>query len=291
MTRKTIQCLSAVTLTLLFTGTYFALRAIPISECKFLHYEPLSTETAGEDELCNVAPVPFVDVVNAPFPVGIEVVSLTPTSDGEMELQFTLLDPAGDPILPHELAITHTRKIHLMLIDETLDSYHHLHPQPLGDSGDYRVRFTPRSSHYRFFAEFVPLRTRQISVADGSFELQPESIQAERDETPISFELEGSEQPLRANRDHKLKLKLTNEEADTPLPLEKTMDAYAHLVGFEDSLSGYAHMHPLTVDPEIGESAEMEFLFHPTRSGNFRIWVQIRSNGEDLFRPFDVQVL
>jgi hypothetical protein len=69
------------------------------------------------------------------------------------------------------------------------------------------------------------------------------------------------------------------------------MDAYAHLVGFEDSLSGFAHMHPLTVDPSIGETAEMEFIFHPTRTGNFRIWVQVRAEGRDVFRPFDVQVL
>ncbi len=278
-------------LTLAFVALFFVLRAIPVSECKFLHYEPVETALAGSDELCSIAPVPFVDVAAAPYPVELKILSIRPAEGDQVELRFTLLGPTGEPLLPHELAVTHTRRIHLMLIDESLRSYHHLHPESIGDSGDYRVTFAPRTRQYRYFAEFVPLRTRLLAVADGSFTLDPSRAISDPPEVPIQFELEGLAKPLRPNRDHRLSLRLKNESAGAPLPLEKTMDAYAHLVGFEDSLSGYAHMHPLTVDPVIGDTAEMEFLFHPTRSGNFRIWVQIRANGEDIFRPFDVQVL
>lgn len=282
-------------ITALFVGLYAGLRAIPVSQCEFLHYEPTETKAAapgtGEEELCSVGPVPFVDVSLAPFPVRIEVLSLAPVGEEEVELLFSLIGPGGDPLLPHELAVTHTRKIHLMLIDPALESYHHLHPEPVGDSGDYRVRFVPRAEKYRYFAEFVPLRTRLLAVADGTLSLAPGEVAGEAAPAPVEMELEGTAEPLRPNRDHRLVLRVRNKTTGSRLPLEKTMDAYAHLVGFEDTLSGYAHMHPTTVDPEIGETVEMEFVFHPTRPGRFRIWAQVRANGRDIFRPFDVEVI
>ena len=286
------RAISTAIITLVFLGLFAALRLIPVSECQFLHYEPIDSSAGGsEEELCSVAPLPFVDVARAPHPVSLRIHSLSAAEGDEVELRFSLLAPDGSLLLPHELAVTHTRRIHLMLIDGSLRSYHHLHPEAIGDSGDYRVRFTPRSETYRYFAEFVPKRSRMLAVADGILNVEPGAVVSETEPVPIAFALEGIEKPLRPNRDHRLVLRLRNEQPGEPLPLEETMDAFAHLVGFEDSLSGYAHMHPLTVDPEIGETAEMEFLFHPTRSGSFRIWVQIRADGRDIFRPFDVQVM
>lgn len=286
------KMLGVAAVTALFAAIFAGLRAIPISQCEFLHYEPVAKAVdPGAEELCSVAPAPFIDVSRTPFPVALKVHALEPVEGGAMELRFSLLGPDGSELLPHDLAVTHTRKIHLMLIDGGLDSYHHLHPEPIGDTGDYRVRFVARAEEYRYFAEFVPVRTRMLSVADGTLSVRPGNVVGEADEGPIRFELEGTAGPLRANRDHTLRLRLRHEEEGRPLPLEETMDAYAHLVGFEDTLSGFAHMHPLTVDPEIGETAEMEFLFHPTRPGNFRIWVQIRADGRDFFRPFDVKVI
>lgn len=293
MNSATRKRLNTIGLTLLFVGLFFALRAIPVSECKFLHYEAVETtgvSEPGEDELCSVAPVPFVDVVKKPHPVSLDIHSVRSKDNGETEINFSVLGPDGTPLLPHELAVTHTRRIHFMLIDNEMGSYHHLHPESLGNSGDYRVSFVPRSRQYRYFAEFVPLRTRLLSVADGTLQVDGQNISMENHPVAVRFDLQGLDEPLRSNRDHILRLRLENE-AEEPLPLEETMDAYAHLVGFEDSLSGYAHMHPLTVDPAIGETAEMEFMFHPTRKGHFRIWVQVRIDGNDIFRPFDVQVI
>jgi len=292
MGKKKSNWSAILAVTTLFVAVFFGLRAIPVSECAFLHYEPVETalQNGGEEELCSIAPKPFVDVVRAPHPVSLRIHSQEQTGDGETEIVVSVLGPDGRPLLPHELAITHSRRLHFMLINDSLDSYHHLHPEPLGDSGDYRVRFRPQSDRYRYFAEFVPLRTRLQSVADGILEVKGSNSPQIDTSDSINFALEGIETPLRPNRDHTLRLRLKNRK-NGALPLEKTMDAYAHLVGFEETLSGFAHMHPLTVDPEIDRDTEMEFVFHPTRTGNFRIWVQIRADGEDIFRPFDVQVL
>jgi len=160
---------TAALLTLLFAGLFVGLRSIPISQCEFLHYDtdPNAASLSGEEELCSVAPVPFLNVAEQPFPVALEEESFERLPDGRMELLFRLLDPSGEDLLPHELALTHTKRVHFMLIDGQLGSYHHLHPEPLGNSGLYRVRFHPRSEDYRYFAEFVPKRTRQLAIADG----------------------------------------------------------------------------------------------------------------------------
>jgi hypothetical protein len=283
--------LSTAALTGLFALLFIGLRSIPASECKFLHYEPQVNETTGEEELCSGAPKPFVDVTVAPFPVELEVLSVKEGERGSQTILFALLNPRGDRLLPHELAITHSERIHLLLIDESLDSYHHVHPEAIGDSGLYQFEFIPRTTRYRYFAEFVPQRTRQLAVADGFFDFELPGDAAPLPTAPIEFRLEGDRKQFRVNRDHRLTLKLVHEESGQKLPLEKTMDAYAHLVGFEKTLSGFAHMHPLTVDPAITDEAEMEFIFHPTRRGTFRIWVQIRADGKDLFRPFDFEVI
>jgi len=283
---------TAALLTLLFAGLFVGLRSIPVSQCEFLHYDtdPNAASLSGEEELCSVAPVPFLNVAEQPFPVALEEESFERLPDGRMELLFRLQDPSGEDLLPHELALTHTKRVHFMLIDGQLGSYHHLHPEPLGNSGLYRVRFHPRSEDYRYFAEFVPKRTRQLAIADGFLDTGVRNPENWLVDLPIEMSLEGLDSRVRANRDHRIKLRLRHEDGK-PLPLGKTMNAYAHLVAFEDTLSGYAHMHPLTVDPAITEEAEMEFLFHPTKPGHFRIWVQIFANGRDHFRSFDVEVL
>ncbi len=282
-------------ITLLCFGLYFGIRAIPASECAFLHYSAVEVMADGT-ERCEGGPTPFIDVRRTPFPVRMELISLAELEDGDMEVRLELRGPDGRPLLPHQIAITHTERIHLMLVEEGLAHYHHIHPQPEGDSGVYRATFTPKATQYRYFAEFVPVRTRTLAIADGKLDLkkamsQPDSTLATKVRTEnLQISVQGTEAPVRRNRDTTLTINLKDAAGDPP-DLEVIMGAYAHVVAFEESLSGYAHMHPLNPDPRMDDGLEMDFLFHPTRSGRHRVWVQIKLDGVEHYIPFEAEVL
>lgn len=279
-------------LTLLFVGIYVGARNMPDAQCQFLHFEMQPVGVDGEEEMCSTAPLPFIDLRRKKFPVQLRKTDLRQVEEGAYEITFELLGPSGARILPHEIAVTHARQVHLLLIDDSLESYHHVHPEPYGTSGLFKVEVQPRATSYRYFAEFVPHRSRQLAIADGEFEFSTANTDSpERPSPEVEVTLRGLDQPLRRNRDHRIFLDLKTLQPGETLPLEMTMNAFAHLVGFEDSLSGYAHMHPQTVDPKISESAELEFVFHPTLAGRHRIWVQFRIDGEDIFKPFDLEVI
>ena len=48
----------------------------------------------------------------------------------------------------------------LLAVNERLDDYQHLHPEPGRRPGEWRFAFTPRGAgDYRFFADFTPAAT------------------------------------------------------------------------------------------------------------------------------------
>ena len=64
----------------------------------------------------------------------------------------------NEPVTPAELIETHTRKIHLLVIDGSLTDYHHEHPQPAATPGDYVFDFTPaKPGPYLAWADLRPL--------------------------------------------------------------------------------------------------------------------------------------
>ncbi len=51
--------------------------------------------------------------------------------------------PNGEPVSPSDLIETHTKKIHLLMVDSSLTDYHHEHPVPTRNPGEYSFSFTP----------------------------------------------------------------------------------------------------------------------------------------------------
>ncbi|HEY5445875.1 MAG TPA: heavy metal-binding domain-containing protein, partial [Pyrinomonadaceae bacterium] len=65
--------------------------------------------------------------------------------------------PDGDPVMPVDLIETHTKKIHLLIIDSSLTDYHHEHPVPTRNPGEYSFSFTPgKPGSYRAWADLRP---------------------------------------------------------------------------------------------------------------------------------------
>lgn len=295
-----VKWVSLLSISAVFVAAFFVLRSLPDAECGFLHYIEIVNEN-GEIELCATNHAGFLDLTVLKYPVEIELES-EPLSVGQTEPVRLFLETSGGMTMaPHELAVTHTEKMHLMVIDPSLEDYHHLHPNPVGFDGRYDFEFTPKKSgEYRIFAEVVPVMSRRQAIATNSLNVpgaaeQPDFSQStESIVDGIHFQLAQLPETLKTGRDYQFSLEVTGANGD-PITLETVMDAKGHMVAFDAEGRGFAHMHPIdSVATAQGDGAsdgdELSFLFNVPNPGWYRLFAQIQVDGRAVFGRFDLKV-
>ena len=286
------KLLNSVLITLIFLGMYVGIRALPSSDCGFLHYEVLEITEDGI-ELCATSHPGFLDFTRLSYPISVKI-----HSDGDIiagqknRLTLRVSDPRGRPLYPHDLAITHTERIHLMVIDPELGDYHHLHPRADGFSSEYLVDWTPaHAGNYRFYAEMVPLQTRRQVVGNGELQVKAAGekgiplIARVPDFLDINVEYDAP----RVRRDVPVRVSIQRNDGGV-LALENIMGDFAHMVGFDQEGRGFIHMHTIPTGREKNATAELEFLFHGGERGKYRLWLQIKVDGEEVFFPYDLWI-
>ena len=291
---------SVCVLTLIFVAAYFGLRALPDAQCGFLHYEEI-VNADGSVEFCATNHAGFLDLTRLKYPVEMKISFSDETVQGvAQQVTLELLTSGGTPIAPHELAVTHTKQMHVMVIDPSLVDYHHVHPQADGLNGQYTFEFTPnRAGTYQVFAEIVPLRTRRQIIATGaievagiastmSFDHQIESVV-----DGLRFNLgDVPTKRLRTGVDYRFELDVSAVDGSAVV-LEDVMGAKGHMVAFDAARKGFAHMHP--VDSVVAarsseRSSELAFLFNVPNPGWYRVFAQVQVGGREVFGHFDLKV-
>ncbi len=290
--------ISIASISAVFVAAFFVLRALPDAECGFLHYIEIVNED-GEVELCATNHAGFLDLTVLKYPIEIELES-EPLAVGETESVSLFLETSGGmSMAPHELAITHTEKMHLMVIDSSLEDYHHLHPTAVGFDGQYDFEFTPkRPGDYRVFAEVVPVMSRRQAIVTNKLPVPGAASEPEFEQSfesiveGVHFKLGNLPKDLRTGRDYQFTLDVNGEDGQL-VELETVMDAKGHMVAFDAEGRGFAHMHPLDSIAEArgGERSEdLSFLFNVPNPGWYRLFAQIQVNGQAVFGRFDIKV-
>lgn len=291
-----VKRFSIVIITALFIGAYFVLRALPDAQCGFLHYEEV-VNADGEVEFCATNHAGFLDLSRLQYPVQMELDAGENVNLGEdLEVVLTLETDGGMAIAPHELAVTHTEKMHVMLVDPSLEDYHHVHPEAEGFSGQYRFSFTPqRSGPYRVFTEVVPLRTRRQVIATGVIETVGGPTAPTFQALDISevgglrFELSGLPEQMSTGRDYRFELDVL-DSSGAPAVLESIMGAKGHMVAFDAEQRGFAHMHPIDSIAGAVGSDDLAFMFNVPNPGWYRVFAQVQVGGQEVFGRFDLLV-
>lgn len=295
---------SVSALTLVFVGAYFVLRALPDAECGFLHYEKI-VHPDGTVEFCATNHAGFLDLTRLDYPIRTELQLAERAEVGKtVKVNLELETKGGMSIAPHELAYTHTKQMHLMAIDPSLEDYHHIHPEPIGIDGNYEFTFSPTMpGAYRFFTEVVPLVSRRQVLAVSTAEVSGEGLKPTFTEPTrvyvkdgLRFELVGFPKDLETGQDYRFELEVTTAEGE-PAKLETVMGAKAHMVAFDEALRGFAHMHP---EASLGVSSAgftavepdetLGFAFNVPNPGWYRLFAQIQLNGEPVYGRFDCWV-
>ncbi len=294
MRRAAIQI---AVLTAIFAGVYVGLRAIPATNCQFLHYDQ-TVVTADGLEYCGAGKSLFMDLTRLNFPVSLKLTAdAAPALGQTAHYTLELVTTDGRTLRPSELALTHTRLLHVLVIDPTLEDYQHIHPEPDGDSGRWSFSFAPaRAGTYKIYAEFVPaVSLRQVVGATDLVVPGAPEHGVIRGFTPnledgYTITLTTPSGAPAVNVDLPLTLSVTRADG-APVKLEPVMGALAHLVAFDQGHHGYAHLHPVQTGHETDpRQPQLSFVYNTALPGRYRLWAQVQLDGRERFLPFDIDV-
>lgn len=206
----------------------------------------------------------------------------------------------GTPVTMAQLQEMHTKKIHLLIADETLTDYRHVHPMADSIPGSYIASFIPKKAdNYKIWVDVAPV--------GGSEQYIPILLQGEKpcaqvciDKTLSNEGVAGNlraklsfEDPLKTGAADMGIVKITDAAGKPVTDLEPVMGAFAHIVAFYEDFATIAHVHPMGKEP-IAETdrggPDLSFHIEPVKAGFIRLYVQVRRAGKDVFIPLGVNV-
>jgi len=233
--------------------------------------------------------------------IQVEILPKDFTAGPAQEAEIRLTDTDGKPVTPGQLELAHTKKLHLLIIDESLGDYQHAHPQATEKPGVYRFPFTPRfGGQYTIWADVVPTATgkqeyakTQIAVK-GTLGVKNQTVNTTNEVNGHKFVFTVEDgQPLEAGKASLVKIKITGTDGQDFTALEPLMGAFAHMVGFTGALDSVTHVHPMGVEPTTDtERGGPELSFHvvPAKPGYLKLFVQTQVDGKDEFASFGFDV-
>ncbi len=278
-------------LSLFFLGLYLGIRALPVRKCSFLHYKDYLSHD-GTIEECGIGEVDFLDLSRLRYPVKATLQPDRPPAATETVLfTFTLQNSRDEPILQEELAVSHTRRLHLLVVDASLSDYQHLHPEPTGKPGEFRFSMVPRyGGIYTAYFDFIPLRSARRTLHAETFTVAGPSAAYTAKGSCTHCRIDGKEfllsHRLQTDGIYEIEIKLAPTEQ--PVRFEPIMGAYAHLVAFVPGKQGFAHLHPLNpfLDQQDPARPDLRFRFAPGDHSYYQIWAQLQWEGKERFLPF-----
>ena len=254
------------------------------------------------------------------------VIETPPAAGQSSTVSLILTGPNGQTLSPDDLAETHEHKLHVMIVDEGLEDYTHMHPEP-GADGLYQITFTPAYARtYRVWADFTLAEGsdddhhheddahdhESDSEHDGHHGdgegqvIVSEALIVGEDAAPalgaeniltaeaggLNYALvPGSE--VKAGETVEFTVSVSDADGAPFAALEPIMGAYAHLVGFDAGATNMVHAHPRGAHPHGASSRGGPDLFFAVTSeeaGPHRLFLQTMTGGSEDSVAFTLNV-
>ena len=262
---------------------FFGLRALPDTQCTFLHadHQPVvvdGLEFCGLNEEAN-----FYSPKGLRFPVELKVSVDVEGKSGEVRL----LKDDGHPYYSHEVAISHTQRLHLHLRQAGGErQYAHLHPQPAADgSWRFEVPAHLRGVGLRAYVDFSDVRTSRTMMAEAevapAFTTAAPPIAA----APRNRIVELTASTTQTGSSAMVRLQLAGPAGKT-LRLKPIMGSLGHAVVFsvDRPEAGYAHMHPTLEGGEYADNPTLAFRLRLPAPGTYDFWLNLNDGQDELLR-------
>jgi hypothetical protein len=216
-------------------------------------------------------------------PVALESDQLTAIA-GRSTYQFQLVDTKSEALITEkELAISHEKKLHLIVYDPALKEFQHVHPEFVGDRWSVTLDFAV-NGEYRVWAQGM--------LAEGSIDFNasakltvtggrpawstPPVLGDVRIGTDGNSRATISAGALKPGQMAMLTLTFTRTDGTKP-DIKPYLGAFAHVILVPEDADSLLHVHPMNgANPNEG-------MIHTTfpEKGDYRLWVQFL-DGENL---------
>ena len=269
-------------ITLVAVVGFFGLRSLPDTQCTFLHadHQPVvvdGLEFCGLNEEAN-----FYSPKGLRFPVELKVVVDAEGKSGELRL----LKDDGHPYYSHEVALSHTQRVHLHLRQlGGTRQYAHLHPQPAAD-GSWRFELPAhlKGVPLRAYVDFTDVRTSRTMLAQA--DVMP-SAGASPQSAPLARNriVELTASTTQTGSSAMIRLQLAGPVGKT-LRLKPIMGSLGHAVVFsvDRPEAGYAHMHPTLEGGEYADNPTLAFRLRLPAPGTYDFWLNLNDGQDELLR-------
>lgn len=199
--------------------------------------------------------------------------------------------------------------VHMIVVDETLSYFTHIHPDQNGSSFTITTSF-PDDGQYHIYLDFQPFSAIEQQMA---FTLAVgNSTQTQESTQPIDINLSRTfgeykatlahPQPLKASAmslgQQELSFTISDAQTNKPITtLKPYLAAFGHLVLINQKTFDYVHVHPSALRPprpnENG-GPTIKFLplgiYGPIKPGTYRVFAQFNPNNELFTSDFTVEV-
>jgi hypothetical protein len=215
------------------------------------------------------------------FPVELKVELSPDGTKGELRL----IKEDGQPYYGHELAVSHTQKVHLHLRQfGNSRAYAHLHPVP-GEDGIWRFDMPVRlrGSALEAYVDFADARTSRVMLAQ--LEVKSSMASADFAVAPRNAIVSLEASTLKSGASASVRVKLAGPEGK-PLKLRPIMGSLGHAVIFsvDTPAAGYAHMHPTLEGGEYAPNPTLTFRLRLPPPGTYDLWLNLNDGQEELLR-------
>lgn len=224
---------------------------------------------------------------------------------------FQIKDSDGKPVSEDQIELSHTKKIHAFVIDESLSDYQHVHPEYAEDDQTYILKFKPKkSTNYKLWTEFKKdgeTHTQQVELVSNWKEVFKQDINGYR------IELH-TEDKIAAGEMINFEISVTGAK-NKKVKLQEILGAYAHITCFTQDGNAMLHVHNSDSHSANNESHEtakedehnehskslveagiidpkssIKFSLNPTQQGFYRIFAQLKIDGKEITAPFTIKV-
>ena len=188
-----------------------------------------------------------------------------------------------------DLDINHEKLLHLIIVDDHLEQYVHLHPDQI-DVGVFQTTLDLQDGSYLAYVDIKPTNlTYQVQPLPftignsnghahdhGKHTLEPDENLTQTVENYV-VTLETSK--LSVGQLVQLKFELPSDVSPEPY-----LGALGHVVILDETSENFIHVHP---------TDEMETTFKTVfnQPGTYKIWAEFKFNGKVLTFPYVVEVI
>ncbi len=220
------------------------------------------------------------------------------------DLTLQIIEPDGEtPLTSYD--IVHEKPLHLIIVKDDLTQFLHEHPT-YRTEGRFLLNdlVLPESGTYVMYVDFTPTGGEQqviralLSTAEATTQKAALAVSAADVEVGgLNFHIHVPE-GLAAGSPYELDFHVTDAATGADVAdLETYLGAGGHLVIIDAFAQGYIHTHP-SGEHDMAGMSQMAMSYGPEISfeatfpegGLYKLWLQVRHQGEIYTAPFVIEV-